>query len=298
MTTVLGLDIGGSKTHALLVTDGRTVLDFAVGSANLASVGRQAAGAAVDEIAAAMPAGTTVTAVCAGAAGADSDAGRDRMTGLLRERFPGARVDVVHDARIILSAARLDTGSVVIAGTGSVAWAVAADGREARAGGWGYLLGDEGSGYGVTRDAVRAVLSERDRGQPPGPLARALLDATGTTDPCGLLDLFYERPERRYWACLAGRVITAAAGGDPEAERIVVAAARALADLGLLVNRRIGAAGPLVLAGGLAVNHPHLAQLVTALLAEGGLTDVRVLDESPARGAAVLAEHLVTERSP
>jgi glucosamine kinase len=297
MSTTLGLDVGGSKTHALLVTDGEAVADLTVASANLSSVGRAAAEAALDEIVAAVPAGTRVDAVCAGAAGADSEAGSARLRILLQERFPAAAVEVVHDTRIILAAAGLETGSVVIAGTGSAAWAVAADGREARAGGWGYLLGDEGSGYAVARDAVRQALCEHDQGLPPGALTRGLLEATGATDALDLLDRFYQHSERRYWACQAGVVVLAAEQGDAEATAIVAAAAQALADLGALVNQRVGGQGPLVLAGGLAVNRPHLAGLVTDLLAGRGLTDVRVLDRAPVWGAVAIADQLTLERT-
>jgi glucosamine kinase len=297
MTTVLGLDIGGSKTHALLVADGRVTAEQTGVSANLSSVGPAAAGAALDEVVAALPAGTRVDAVCAGAAGADSEAGKARLATLLHDRLPGAAVAVVHDTRIILAAAGLATGSVVIAGTGSVAWAVDGEGRQARAGGWGYLLGDEGSGYALARDAVRRALHEYDTGIPAGGLTKRLLEATGAADPLDLLDRFYRRPERRYWADHAALVVTAAEDGDQAARRILTAAATALAELGVLVSRRVGGSGPLVLAGGLAVNQPYLARRVGALLAAQNLADVRVLDRAPAWGAVALADHLSLGRT-
>jgi N-acetylglucosamine kinase-like BadF-type ATPase len=290
--TTLGLDVGGSKTHALLVAGGRLLAELTVASANVSSVGLAAAGAALDEIVSALPPETTVDAVVAGAAGADSEAASARLASLLRERFPDAAVDVVHDTRIILAAAGLDTGSVVIAGTGSAAWAVDPEGREARAGGWGYLLGDEGSGYVLTRDAVRRALHERDRALPAGDLTRGLLAATRTADPLDLLDRFYQQPERRYWARQAHVVIAAAEGGDAVARTIVGNAAHALADLGVLVNQQVGTKGPLVLAGGLVVNQPYLARQVSDLLAQRGLTDVRVLDRDPVWGAVAIAENL------
>jgi N-acetylglucosamine kinase-like BadF-type ATPase len=312
---VLGLDIGGSKTHAILADavlkdDGggaplvRSAAECTVGSANIASVGPDEAAAALDDLATWLgignPANHRIRTVFAGAAGADTPAARERLTCLLSRRFPGARIRVDHDTRIILAAGGLTAGTVLISGTGSAAWAKSVDGREARAGGWGYLLGDEGSGYAVARSAVRNALQELDDGLPAGPLTSQLLAQTGATEPAELLDLFYRQPERRYWAGLAGTVFALAAA-DPASAAIAEEAAQHLAGLALTVNRRLGAipaaAGdpsfpPVLLAGGMLVNQPSLAGRVRALLADNGLIDVRVLDRSPAWGAVELASQL------
>ncbi|MDQ0616341.1 glucosamine kinase [Arthrobacter globiformis] len=307
MRHVLGLDIGGSKTHAILADDdggaplAHSVAECTVGSANIASVGPDEAAAALDDLAAQLgigdPAGHGINAVFAGAAGADTPAARERLTGLLSRRFPGARIHVDHDTRIILAAGGFTAGTVLISGTGSAAWAKAGDGREARAGGWGYLLGDEGSGYAVARSAVRNALQESDHGLPAGPLTAKLLAQTGAAESAELLDLFYRRPERRYWAGLAGTVFGLAAS-DAASAAIADDAARQLAGLALTVNRRLGTIpedAPVLLAGGMLVNQPSLAGTVRGLLAANGLTDVRVLDRSPVWGAVELACQLARE---
>ena len=206
------------------------------------------------------------------------------------------RSRVVHDTRIILAAGGIDAGTVLISGTGSAAWARTGDDREARAGGWGYLLGDEGSGYAVARSAVRNALSEHDGGLPAGALTARLLERTGAAEPADLLDLFYRKPERRYWAGLAGTVFDLAARADGVSAAIVDDAARHLAALAVAVNGRLGtipaaghAAPPVLLAGGMLVNQPALAGRVRELLGERGLADVRVLDRAPAWGAVNLA---------
>lgn len=298
---VLGLDIGGSKTHAILAGgDGGSLAECTAGSANIASVGHQAAAEALDEIAARLGAGNRdshgICTVFAGAAGADTRDGRDRLAALLSRQFPGARIRVVHDTRIILAAGGLDAGAVLISGTGSAAWARTGDGREARAGGWGYLLGDEGSGYAVARSAVRNALSEHDGGLPAGALTAHLLERTGAAEPADLLDLFYRNPERRYWAGLAGTVFDLADRADRVSAAIIDDAARHLAALAAAVSERLGtvpaaghAAPTVLLAGGMLVNQPALAARVGELLAERGLADVRVLDRAPAWGAVKLA---------
>jgi glucosamine kinase len=76
--------------------------------------------------------------------------------------LPAARVVVLHDARLVLAAAGQDEGVALIAGSGSVAYARDGRGREARAGGWGWLLGDVGSGAWMTREAAREVMRRAD----------------------------------------------------------------------------------------------------------------------------------------
>jgi hypothetical protein len=111
----------------------------------------------------------------------------------------------------------------------------------------------------------------------------------GLDDPWQLLDRFYQNPERRYWAGLAGEVL---AGDDPASQAVTEDAARALAALARTVTDRLGSRDPVVLAGGLAVHQPNLVRRVAALLRAADLPDVRVLDRAPAWGAVRLATAL------
>ncbi|UVJ41456.1 N-acetylglucosamine kinase [Arthrobacter sp. CJ23] len=289
---VLGLHIGGSKTHALKAASGADTaagegVELTEDSANLASLGHQRADAVLRRIAAEL--GDGVQAVYAGAAGADTPANRAVLAALLTEHFPGARIDVVHDTRIILAASGLQSGAVLVAGTGSVAWGLTPDGREARAGGYGYLLGDEGGGYSVVRDAVRETLREYYAGLEPGPLAQALLSATTSADPLQLMDLYYRKPEPRYWAGLSSLVFELAAAGDREAAHIVADAAYALAALARQVHGSLGTELPLILAGGLLLKHPELAAAVARKLEPEDPGKVRLLERAPVHGAVELA---------
>jgi glucosamine kinase len=289
---VLGLDVGGSKTHAVL-SDGQHVLaDVLAGSANPSSVGEAEAGRQLDAVFAQLGPVRPV-AVCAGAAGVDSIEAAERFRRLLDERAPAARVGVVHDTELVLAAAGSSTGIAVISGTGSVAWGRNPQGQVARAGGWGYLLGDEGSGYGVARDAVRHALRLLDQGREPDLLARRLAAACGLSRAGLLLDHFYAQPQRRYWARHAGLVFALAADGDPASVRIVEAAVAALVTLVGAVGDRIGSRGPVVLAGGLAVHQPALQGGIRSRLLVDGYNDVRVLDRDPVHGAVALARSLL-----
>src|SRR4051812_30345442 len=164
---VLGLDVGGSKTHAVL-SDGEHVLaDLLAGSANPSSVGEAEAGRQLDGVFAQLGS-VRPAAVCAGAAGVDSVEAAERFCRLLGERAPAARVGVVHDTELVLAAAGSGTGIVVISGTGSVAWGRNPQGQVARAGGGGDPLGGEGRGDGGARGAGRHAPRLLHQGRGPG----------------------------------------------------------------------------------------------------------------------------------
>ena len=284
---VLGLDIGGSRTRARLSRDGRVVAESAGGSASLTAAGAERARAVLAEVVAGLGAPSPVAAAVAGAAGCDTPVNRERMRELLSPLLPGARVAVVHDARLVLAAAGLDAGIVLIAGTGSVAWGAAADGREARAGGWGHLLGDAGSGYWVVREAARRALAAYDRGEPAAPATRALLDATGAADPLELTVHFHAHRDPERWAALSHGALAA----DPT---LVTATAAELAALATTVAARLSLSdAPIVLAGGMLLGEPALESAVRAALPRA----VRAGAE-PITGAVRLAERLAKGQSP
>lgn len=289
---VLGLDVGGSKTHALLRAGDTVVADVVAGSANPSSVGVEEASRQLDTIFAQLGP-HQVAAVCAGAAGVDTAEGEERFRRLLADRAPAAKVSVVHDAALILAAAGTHTGIAVISGTGSVGWGRGPDERVARAGGWGYLLGDEGSGYWVTRTAVQHALARADRGESPDLLSQQLAADCGLQRVGQLLDHFYASPERRYWSSRARVVFELAGQHDAAAAAMVGAAADALAALALRVGATLGIDGPVVLGGGLAMHQPALQDAVRARLSAQGITHVRVLDRDPVHGAVHLAEALL-----
>lgn len=295
----IGLDIGGSKTHAMSsIGDGaaqgaRTAHAFA-GSANLASVGPVEAATQLDAVLADLARqghGGPPDVVCAGSAGVDTPEGEERLRALIAARLPGARVLVVHDTHLILAAAGVQAGIAVISGTGSVAWGRTADGRVARAGGWGYLLGDEGSGYVVARGAVQHALRLADEGTAPDPLTRRLLADCGLSHIGQLLDHFYAMPERRYWAERSEVVFALADACDVTAAGLVAGAALELATLVRQVHAslRCPVGLPVVLGGGVLVHQSLLQDGVRAALTVDGLTDLRVLHRDPAEGALLLA---------
>jgi N-acetylglucosamine kinase-like BadF-type ATPase len=291
---VAGLDIGGSKTHALAVdlADGdRAPREVMAGSANLSSVG---AAEVTRQLASVFDAlgRDGITAVCVGAAGVDSPQQEQRLRTLVQAQVPGSAVRIVHDTELILAAAGVEQGIALIAGTGSVAWGRSADGSTARAGGWGYLLGDKGSGYWLGQHAVRHALALADRRERPDELADRLTADCGLQRPGQLLDHFYANPERSYWAGHSRLVFELAAAGDRVAAHLVDLAATALADIAAVVGMALGVSGPVLLGGGLLDHQPRLQLVVQQRLSASGLPDSRVLDRAPAHGALLLARRL------
>ena len=229
-----------------------------------------------------------VAQVVAGSGGVDTAGDAERLRGLIRPHAPGAAIDVVHDTRLILAAGGARTGIAVIAGTGSVAWGVDGEGREARSGGWGYLLGDEGSGYWVAREAVRRTLHRYDAGQQPDDLDAAVLALNGVATPTELIGLFHSGAGRTYWAAQSRAVFDAARTGHAEAGGIIERAAGDLMQLVLDVVDVIGLPGPVVLGGGLAMHQPDLQARLRYRLSDRGIDDVVFLDRDPVMGVQFL----------
>ncbi|WP_281042321.1 N-acetylglucosamine kinase [Segniliparus rotundus] len=285
----MGIDIGGSKTHALATQDAVSVLDFTTGSANAQSVSNELAGQRLGEIFARLRT-QEIGSICVGAAGVDSERQVDFLKQKVLALAPGARVHVVHDTELLLPAAGKETGVALLCGTGSVALGRSVDGRSARAGGWGSLLGDEGSGFWIFREAVRHTLGQSDRGEQHDELGEALLADCQCRKATDLLDHAYANQERRTWANRAELVLRLAENGTPAAVRIREQAADALVELARTVRSRLGGALEVVLAGGLLLGDLALRALVSQKLRETGFTEISALDQPPALGALRLAQ--------
>jgi glucosamine kinase len=281
---VIGLDIGGTKTHGVRFEDGQAAADESVGSSNVQNVSREEAARNLAELFSRIGGGT-VAQVYAGAGGIDTDDDAAALAALIAPHVPGARITVVHDSRLLLAAGGASTGVAVIGGTGSAAWGRNSQGEEARAGGWGYLLGDEGAGYWLGREAVRHSLRRMNQGLEADELTTALLASCGVDHPNQLIALFHSASTgRRYWAQRARLVVDAADAGHAASRGLVDQAGRDLAQLAEQTLRQLGIDGPVILGGGLGMKVPRLQESFRSALAAAGISDVRVLDEDPVFG--------------
>src|SRR5258706_14240948 len=173
---VLGVGQGGPCNH-VGAAEGRAKLTRAVEDC----VAKACAQAQLD------PAQTCYEAACFGMSGGPED-----KEALLAEILPTSRLIVTHDGLIALSGATAgEPGIVAIAGTGSFAFGRNAAGRAARAGGWGYIFGDEGGGFDITRQALRAALRSEEGWGPATSLRDTVLQETGATSANDALHRFY-----------------------------------------------------------------------------------------------------------
>ena len=238
MNYFLGVDGGQSGTTAVIGDDAGRVLGRGEagpcnhaaadeGRAKLEGAVRESLRAACKE-AALKPEGIHFTAACFGMSG-----GPDDKREILGRLISADRVMVTNDAAIALTGAtETGQGIIVIAGTGSIAFGRNARGRTARAGGWGYVFGDEGGAFDIVRQAIRAALRMEEGWGPATVLREILLEAIGATTADAALHALYtpEWPRSRT-ATLAPRVDEAAAHGDDVALKVIHDAAAQLSSL-------------------------------------------------------------------
>jgi N-acetylglucosamine kinase-like BadF-type ATPase len=236
-----------------------------------------------------------VAAACLGLAGA----GRPEDQAVIRDWasrvYLAEHVNVTTDADLLLAAGTADGwGLALIAGTGSMAFGRHADGRTARAGGWGHLLGDEGSGYALVVSGLRAVACAADGRGPATRLTEALLSGMGVSAPAGLIAEVYGGDwDRARLAGLASVVLETAARGDTVASDLVSRAARQLAETAAAVVRALTFVEqplPVALAGGVLVSSEMYRAKVLEAFADVGIHTARVtVVADPAEGAVLLA---------
>jgi N-acetylglucosamine kinase-like BadF-type ATPase len=241
------------------------------GPANPNGRGVTAAADVIAAVIAAAGAATNMDALYVGAAGAGRTGIAVALRAALAAHLPRATIVVEDDARIALRAAIEDgPGAVVIAGTGSVAYAENGALR-VRVGGDGFALGDEGSGYALGVAAVRALLRALDGRAPEGALARIARNAFGDTRDA-LLDAVYGdagRVDVARVATLAPEVVQLADGGDAEADSVLDGAVRSLAALTEIAFARADLAptAPVAFAGGL-LRATHIGDLLAQVLCD------------------------------
>lgn len=295
---VLGIDAGGTKTVCLLANDrGEVLAEARRGGANLQASGELEVEKILHEVMAEAldPFDAVPSAICLGIAGVDRPGDAATVRGIMKRIGFKARVLVVNDALVALEAGAPGVpGVVVISGTGSIAYGRNTRNEAARAGGWGYVLGDEGSGYWIGRAAIRAVLSEADRRGPDTQLTGLLLEYFGVSRAQELIHQVYHATLKpSAIAALAQCVNTAFQHGDQVAIGIVRGSADQLESSALSVARRlelVGSEFPFVLAGGMFRAVPWLhEELTRRLTLAAPQSRTLLLDVEPAAGAVRLA---------
>lgn len=302
----LGVDGGGTKTAYALVDAGGTLAASHVGaSVDYLADGIEAARTRLAEGLAATLAAARLTAdgIAFGFFGlpayGEDGATLAALDALPSPALPAARYRCGNDM-VCSWAGSLgcEDGISVIAGTGSMAYGEYA-GRQARCGGWGELIGDEGSAYWIARGGMNLFSRMSDGREPRGALYRLVRERLGLANDLFLCARIYgARADRRdAFAQFARLVHEAAEAGDTAAGAIFARGARELVDCVLAVRRALGAPDAAVLpvshSGGVFNNAASMVAAFRAgLAASSARFEYRAPQFPPAVGAALYAARL------
>ena len=270
---LIGVDVGGSKT-AVSVGEAAHVLGRALGPGAAVRPGRAIASAAIIaetvRKALATAGAARGSALVVGAAGAGRESERRELEQALRTESLADRVRVTTDIDIALTAAFGEgPGIVVVAGTGSIVLGRDPEGRMLRRGGYGWQMGDEGSGYAIGRAALGAVSRARDGRSPETALTPILMEATRSLDFDALVRWSASAGPAEV-AALAPHVLHTAERGDAVAQGIADYAARELSTLvlGLAQEYPTGERVGVALMGGMLAEERSLRSAVLTRLEE------------------------------
>src|SRR5688572_20021536 len=295
---VLGIDVGGTKTVCLLADgDERVIAEGRDEGANLQGAGELVLEKVLHSVMEKTleHAGVVPSAICLGIAGVDRAADEAVVRSIMSRIGYKARILIVNDALIALQAGIGDApGIVIVSGTGSIAYGRNSDGEASRGGGWGYVLGDEGSGYWIGRLALRAVVRHADGRGPATTLTPRLLSHFGVQKAAELINkVYHEELAPRSIAALAKYVQHSRDEGDQVAAGILNRAVDELITAATAVMMRLELTETeftFVLAGGMFHAVPWLCNQMQLLLpALAHNSKVMRLEEEPALGAVRLA---------
>jgi N-acetylglucosamine kinase-like BadF-type ATPase len=295
---VIGIDAGGTKTVCVLANErGEVVAEARGAGANLQAVGELQVEKVIHGVMREAIGDRPVRPemICLGIAGADRPEDAATVNGIMTRIGLNIPALVVNDALVALTAGVGHApGVVVVAGTGSIAYGRNEANKAARAGGWGYLFGDEGAGFWIGRAVLVAVVKQYDGRGPATGLTDLVLAHLGLTSPQELVhEIYGDDVHRGRISGLAHLLVPAVAAQDTIAIGILEHAAAELAMAAQSVVGRLGLRDrdfATVLSGGMFRGIPALVEsLGNRIRGFAPRSDVRLLGVEPAMGAVRLA---------
>lgn len=290
----LGVDGGGTRTTAVIVDARGSILARTTSAtSNPSVIGIEAASRVVVELIAAaqsmLPTGFEMVSGWVGLSGFGRPEDHQFLRPLLQQLIPD--VHMGNDIELVLAGLPNAVGVALISGTGSIVAGCNAEGTFVRVGGWGHVFGDEGSGYGIGRDALRAISRSVDGTGPDTTLRHLIFDELGIDhdQPFDLISRIYAPSmDKAGIANLARFPLDQAHSGDPVSLGIVQDAANDLAEMATTAARRLGFADtlPIALTGGNLLHILILRKLVLARLQETWRVVEPVVVIDPALSAA------------
>lgn len=272
MKYLIGIDGGGTNSRLLACGPGGEILGHLAGkSTNVESNSGRCVLANLREILDRFlqESGCAIQdclGVCLGTAGVDTERSRRKVSEIVGQLHLPCVTLIVNDAEIALAAeTKGGPGVLLISGTGSISYGVNRAGRACRVGGYGYLVGDEGSAYWIARKAIQQILREYDRtGRKDGMFER-IGSVLGICEIDQLVDFVYQSNKSEL-ARLALPVVSAFEEGDGVAAHIMADAADCLSAMAIALGRRLdmGDEGyPLVFSGSMLTRTPWLMDQVS-----------------------------------
>lgn len=296
MNYFMGIDGGGSTIRVVIVSPDLSILGKSHGPAtNPNSIGQENAVNIIQQaireaLHNANLSAEQITALGMGIAGAPAIFAADWLHSIGTTALPNALIVPSSDNEIALVGAHgKQHGVLILAGTGSVAYGINAAGEELQVGGWGWLLGDEGSGYWIGLAALKALTQAFDKHESPSMLREKIFKHLNLTHEWDIIAWLYQQDIRsERLAQLAPLVLEAASQNDPTAVQIIEQAAQDLANFCHIVAQRLKMENPqIAFAGGLLTNPTILSQRLCDIL---GLANLPTPLHSPVIGAALLAK--------
>ena len=298
---MIGVDAGGTTTIAWIGELGGETSDAPLGRGQAGPGNPRAVGfgQATQAINAAITAAfeqanltvAPVASICLSVAGAGRSEEQKHLKVWAESQGIADHVTVTDDAEPILAAALSDSpGIALISGTGSLALGRSAAGRRARVGGWGYLFGDEGSGYSIAMAGLRAAARAADGRGENTRLVSGFMERLGASNPAGLIECVYGAALSRQQLAACSTVVFDAAADDDIARKILNAAGTELSEMVTALAQKLGFESSgfcLGLAGGVLLNQPRFRSDVIGKI---GISPDRVVDvPCPVAGALMIA---------
>ena len=288
----IGIDGGGTKTTAVVVDAGGLEIARAqADTSNPSVIGIDAASQVlvdlIAEVRAQVGVNASLTKGWAGLSGFGRQSDHDVLRPILQPSVPDLRL--TNDVEIVLAGLPNSIGVALISGTGSIVAGRNESGEFVRVGGWGHVMGDEGSGYDIGRQALAAISRQIDGRGPESSITKLIFDDLGITEPYDLITKVYDKSmDKAGIARFAKFPLDQAYLGDAVSIQIVEDAAKSMAVMVSTAARRLGFTNhlPLALTGGIMLHYLIIRERVISLLREEreSVEPMMVLD--PALAAA------------
>lgn len=300
MKFVIGIDGGGTKSKLHLADlAGNMILELLGGPTNLYSMGEESVELELMSLISRAMKNSNLTlanceALCLGNSGADRPEEKQLFQNMLEKFGFRGKITITNDAETALVAGSgKREGIVIISGTGSLAYGINSLGEKARSGGWGHIAGDEGSGYDIGIQAIKAALRSYDGREPSTILLPQILHELELERPEQLIRFIYQQAGKQHIADLTKVVKQAFLEHDRKAAEILLHAAKELITMANAVIGKLSMEKKefcLVCAGSIFQHIPYVyTEFVQQMKELYPLADVIIPKRDAANGAATIA---------